>query len=40
MTEGSPEVSTPAIEVAPVSSNVAAAIWATVVRAAWNWALA
>ncbi len=40
MTDGSAEVSTPAIEVAPVSSKVAAAIWATVVRAAWNWALA
>src|SRR5579859_5409131 len=39
-TDGSPEVSTPAIEVAPLSSKVDAAIWATVVCAARNWALA
>src|SRR5580692_6541556 len=39
-TDASPEVSTPAIEVAPVSSKVAAAIWATVVCAARNSALA
>ena len=39
-TEGSPEVSTPATEVDPVSSNAAAAFWATFACAAWNWALA
>ena len=35
-TEGSPEVSTPAMEVAPVSSNAAAAVCATLACAAWN----
>src|SRR5580693_2055028 len=39
-TEGSPEVSTPAIEVALVSSKEDAAIWATAVRSASNWASA
>ena len=36
-TEGSPEVSTPATDVAPVSSNAAAAFCATLACAAWNW---
>ena len=39
-TDGSPEVSTPAIEVAPVSSNAAAAVCATLACAVWNWELA
>ena len=39
-TDGSPEVSTPAIEVAPLSSNAAAAVAAIFACAAWNWALA
>ncbi len=40
ITEGSPEVSTPAMEVAPVSSNAAAAVCATLACTVWNWALA
>ena len=40
MDDGLPEVSTPAIEVAPVSSNAAAAAWATSACAVWNRAVA
>src|SRR5690242_4042040 len=39
-TDGLPEVSRPAIEVAPLSSNAAAAVAATLACAVWNWALA
>ena len=39
-TDGSPEVSTPATDVAPLSSKAAAAFCATVAWAARNWALA
>ena len=39
-TDGSPEVSTPAIEVAPVSSNAAAAVCARLACAVWNWEFA
>ena len=39
-TDGSPEVSTPAIDVAPLSSNAAAAVAAISACAAWNWELA
>ena len=38
--EGSPEVSTPATDVAPESSNAAAAVCATLACAVRNWALA
>ena len=38
--QGSPEVSTPAIEVAPVPSKAAAAACAALACWAWNWALA
>ncbi len=39
-TEGSPEVSTPATDVAPLSSNAAAAVCATLACTARNWASA
>ena len=39
-TDGSPEVSTPATDVAPVSSKAAAAVCATLACVAWNWPLA
>ena len=38
--DGSPEVSTPAIEVAPVSSNSAAAACAMLAFDSWNWSRA
>ena len=39
-TDGSPEVSTPAMDVAPLSSNAAAAVCATLACAVWNWEFA